>query len=408
MKLAYQALNASGHVVSDIIEADDAMQAADLLHRKGLFATDLQPVKAGKKTAKRKTGWQYVSTNKRLRLVASFARHLHVLLKSGASLVTAINAVERQSTDPAWRAMLVKIRERLEEGIPMSEAMEQHPRYFDAIACSLVSAGESSGKLDDMFARLGSLTHNQLHLRRQVQGALTYPIMVLFVGFGMVAMLISVVLPRFSTLFETMNVPLPPLTKAMIVSSELFTAYWWGIVPALLVIVAGIVRYFASDIGRSHVQTLLVRAPLVKTVTQGFVSARIARLLGVLLASHVDLLDALRLTRTTVSNHHYQALLERAEEATAQGSPLSTSFGRTELIPVSLYEALKNGEETGTTDTLLITVAEFMDEDNEIVLKAVLNMLGPAVLVFIGLLVGAVAVSLFLPLFDLTASAGGN
>ncbi|WP_428388271.1 type II secretion system F family protein [Mucisphaera sp.] len=414
MKLVYQALDSQGRMVSDVIEADSTIHASDLLHRKGLFATGFSPANgqssAGlKKPAKKaRSGGARISTNKRLKHISGFARHLHVLLKSGASLVNAIGAVERQTHDGAWSSVLGQLRARLEEGIPLSEAMADHPHYFDAITRSLVAAGESSGKLDEMLSRLSALSHAQLHLRRQVQGALTYPILVLVVGLSMVAMLVTIVLPRFSTLFETMQVPLPPITEALIFSSEFAGRYWWGLLIGLAAIGYGVFAYLTSQTGRRHVQTAMIRTPGLGQVMRGFLTARIARLLGVLLASHVDLLDALRLTGASAGNYHYEALMKEAEERTAQGTSLSTVFTNSDLIPVSLYEAIKNGEETGTTDDLLMTVADFMDEDNEIVLKSVLSLLGPAVLVAIGLLVGFVAVSLFLPLFDLTAATGGG
>ena len=409
MKLTYEAFDQAGQAVADSIEAASAEEATETLRRKGLFVTEISAARGGAAADWSRKGRRF-GRGARMRNLTGFARQLHVLLVSGTPLVAAMTALERQAKNERWRAVLTNVRTRVEEGASLSEALKDQPHDFDAVSRSLVAAGESGGNLDSMLDRLASLKRQQLHVYRLVVGSMTYPILLIIVSLGVLAMLLMFVLPRFTMMFEMLDAPLPPTTELLVIFSDLLRRFWWA---ALILAVGGTVglrRYLRTPGGRRLWDRALIRLPLVGPVMRSLATARIVRLLGVLLDSHVPLLESLQLTREAAGNVHYADLITHAEQAATRGESLSSALAGPGLISATVIEAIRSGEQSGQLASLLVTVADFHDEDNEVVVKALTNIIGPLILVALGVMVGFVAVSLFLPLFDLTSmtSTGGG
>ena len=349
-----------------------------------------------------------MSRGRLLKNLAMFTRQLSVLMTSGTPLVQALGALERQSADKNWRQVIGTLRVRVEEGATLSAAMELHPDVFDPVCRSLISAGESGSSFDQMLDRLATLTRRQMHVRNAVIGALIYPTLLVVVAVSVLATMLLFVLPRFATLFDTLDVALPPTTRFLMGLSELLRSYWWS-VPALGIgAVVGVRAWVRSAPGRRWVDSFVLKVPAVGPIVKNFAVARIARVLGVLINGRVPLLEALSLARLTTNNLNYTDLVARAEEAVTRGSTMSSAFAAGNLVSPSLCEAIKSGEQSGQMGPLLLSIADFLDEDNEVVLKSLTSVLEPAILIVLGLLVGFVALSMFMPLFDLTAMTQGG
>ena len=407
MRLAYTAFDAAGKAVNTTIEATDANEAMEILRRQGLYVTEIKPAPqggaAGGGGVRRRMG-----RGRLLKNLALFTRQLSVLMTSGTPLVQALGALERQSADKAWRAVIASLRVKVEEGATLSAAMDMHPDVFDPVCRSLISAGESGGSFDQMLDRLATLTRRQMHVRNAVIGALVYPALLVVVAVSVLATMLLFVLPRFAGLFETLDVPLPPTTQLLMAMSEFLRAYWWS-VPLLAVGgVAGGRAWLGSEGGRRRVDSLVLRVPGIGPVVKNFAVARIARVLGVLLNGKVPLLEALALAKSTARNVNYVDLVARAEEAVTRGSTVSSAFAVGNLVSPSLCEAIKSGEQSGQMAPLLLSIADFLDEDNEVVLKSLTSVMEPAILIVLGVLVGFVALSMFMPLFDLTSMTQGG
>jgi type II secretory pathway component PulF len=409
MKYAYQAVDSAGKVVGDTIDAADENEAMDALRHRGLFVGELRPATgdaisnapAGGKKRKR------LSAGRRLKNMAMFTRQLTVLVSSGTPLVQALSALERQTKDAVWREIVSGVRAKVEEGSTLSEAMAEHPQAFDAIARSLISAGESGGGLETMLDRLSVLSRKQLHVRSAVVGAMIYPSLLIIVAIGVLALMLLFVLPRFAGLFDTLDVKLPPMTQFLMTCSEFLQGYWWSLPIVGAVAFFGARSWMRTAAGRRAIDTALLRLPAVGAIVRSFSLARISRVLGVLLAGKVPLLEALGLARQTVSNCKYVDLVARAEDAVTRGSNVSTVFAATDLVNPALCEAIRAGEQSGQMGPLLLNIADFLDEENEVVVKSLTSILEPVILIVLGVLVGFVALSMFLPLFDLTAAAHG-
>lgn len=336
------------------------------------------------------------------------ARQLHVLLASGTPVVAALEGIERQATDPLWNDAITGVRKQVEEGLNLSTAMGKYPHLFDRVFRSLIEAGETAGKLPEMLERLVKLTQKDIQMRSGILGAMLYPAILLAVVVVVLCVTLMVVVPRFTLLFESLNVPIPPTTQATMFASMILRSYWWAVLLTIVGAGTGLFFWLRTEHGRNALHTLALRMPVVGKLTQSFVTARIVRLLGVLMNSHLPLLQVLELVKGSAGNLHYAALIGRAQEAVGQGEPVSKAFDDPSLIAPSVYEAFRSGETSGRIAPSLITVADFLEEENDVIVRSLTKILEPLILIVLGGLVGVLAVSMFLPLFDLTAMAGGG
>lgn len=405
MKFAYKAFDRSGKAVSDVLEAAGRNEAEETLRRRGLFVTEMnEGVGSDSASGASGGGWRRRGGGgggAAKKDMAGFMRQLSVLVATGTPLVDAIASLERQVPAGRWRTTLEDIRRRIEEGAPLSLAVEPHTRYFDGVARSLLAAGESGGKLDDMLKRLAQLTRQQIKIRASIIGAMAYPAVLIFISMNVLVTMLFFVLPRFQGLFETLGSALPPTTQMLVSLSDFLRGYWGAVVPGVIVLVFGIKMWLGTDGGKRWMHALLIRSPYVGVVARSFICARIARVLGVLLEARVPMLEALALTKQAAGNRAYQDLLTRAEELVTKGDNMSTALDASTLVNKAMVEAIRSGERSGQLPAVLMDVAEFMDEDNEIVLRSLSSVIEPIILIFLGVIIGFVAVSMFLPLFDL-------
>ncbi len=405
MTFSYTAVDKAGKAHADVIEAASAEDAGELLRRRGLFVTEIKVSHAALRRAGARHGTK-LSGGERLKALAAFSRQMAVLVSTGTPVVEAMASIVRQTPEGPWRDVLEQVRQRVEEGEPLSRAMELHPRIFDSICRSLIAAGESGGRLDQLLQRLASLTRQQSRVRTAVVGAMVYPSLLIVIAISVMGGMVGFVLPRFRGLFETLDATLPPTTQFVMGVSDLLHEYWWALLGGLVLVVVTLAMYLRTESGQSMKDSALVRAPLVGRVVRSLVTARVARLLGVLLEGRVSLLEALRLTRSAAVNRRYVDLLTRTEDAVTRGETVSAALASSDLIAPSVTEAIRSGERTGQIGPVLMTVADAMDEDNEVLIKTLTGVLEPLILVGLGLAVGSMAIGMFLPLFDLTSAAG--
>jgi len=408
MKLAYEAFDRSGRRMSDTIDASSAAEATAALQRQGLYVTRIASDGVLGSESTVSSVRRRVGAARRMRHLAVFMRQLHVVVSSGTPMVEALSALVRQSKEGPWRDAIADVRTRVEEGMSLSEAMAVHDEYFDAVCRSLVAAGESSGYLSEMLDRLATMTRKRLAVRKAVVGAMLYPALLMVVTLTVLVLLLLFVVPRFGQLFKTLDAPLPPTTKMLIAFSKALASYWWAVLAGVGAAAVGLRMWLVSPGGRRTMDSWILRLPRFGSIIKSFNTARIARVLGVLLEGRVPIQKALDLTTQSVRNTNYAALLGRAHEAVTRGEPISSAFGDDRLISPSVCETVRSGERSGQVGALLLNVADFLDEENEVTVRSLTSLLEPVVLLAMGLLVGFVALSMFMPLFDLTSMVRGG
>jgi type II secretory pathway component PulF len=414
MKYSYEAFDNIGKRVRGTVEAPSTLDATEALRRQGLFVATLNEAAGGRYADA--SAVIAAASGKRVRLsrgrvmknLAVFSRQLSVLVHSGTTLVDALAALERQSKDIGWREVVAGLRLKVEEGTSLSEAMAAYPTVFDPVARSLVAAGEAGGIFDTMLERLATMTRKQLHMRQAVTGVLVYPALLITLAVAVVHVMLLFVLPRFAELFASLDAPLPTSTRILMETSAFMRGYWWAVLPGVLLTVGGVWYWSRSPAGRYAIDTFMVRGPVVKNICRSLVMARITRVLGTLLNGRLPMLDALALARQTARNAHFVDLVARAEEAVTRGSTVSSAFAESDLVSPSVVEALRSGEQSGQMAALLLNMSDFLDEENEVVVKSLTSILEPVILIALGVVVGFIAISMFLPMFDLTAMAHGG
>lgn len=405
MKLSYAGYDLAGKEVAGLIEAPGVAEASEQLRKQGVFVTAVsERAAAGAPLGASRTG--STRRGRRPRDLVAFFRQLSILVGTHTPLVQALAAIERQTPEGAWRTTIEDLRRRVEEGSSLSDAMAAHEGKFDAICRSMVAAGESGGRLDIMLRGLSAMTRQQYHVRRSIIGAMVYPVVLVGVSLGVLVITLFFVLPQFEGLFQTLQAPLPPTTKLLIAISTTTKAYWWA---ALLAVAGGVglaLWMLAAPGPRRAVDRFLVGAPRLGPIMRSFATARIARILGVLLDARIPMLDAVKLAREGTSNSCYAELLDRAESAISRGESLADVLSHSGLVVSSICEALSSGERSGQLGPVLVQVADFLDEDNEVLVKSLMSVIEPVILSLLGVIIGFVAVSMFLPLFDLTSLGG--
>ncbi len=411
MKYRYQAFDRAGASRSAVIEAASPADASEMLRREGLFVSSVAATDEASGAGSWKSGGFRLRIGfgtSRIKSVANFTRQMSVLVGTGTRVADALLALERQTRDARFRETVAGIRRKVEEGGTLSDAMGSYGEWFDPIAVSLVRAGESSGRLDQMLHRLSEISLQRLRTRQSVASAMVYPLLLIKISIGVLTTMLLFVLPRFTGLFTTLQVPLPPTTKALMAASEFLVSYWWLVVSLLVGSVAFGVFWYRSRSGRASVDRAFVSLPFLARITRSFATARLSRVLGLLMDARVPLLEALDLTKQSLHNGEHRKLLDSTAVAVQRGDSLSACLGVGDLIEPSVIEALKNAERTGQIGTVLISMADFLDEENRTLVKSITSLVEPAILITLGVIVGFIATSLFLPLFDLTAAAGGG
>ncbi len=407
MKLVYRAIDQSGGEVADSIEAVSIADANEKLRDRGLYMTSItEDSRASSSPARRppaKSG-----RTRRVKNLTLFSRQLAMLVRTGTPLAEALGAIQRQLPPGTWREVLGDLHRQIEEGSTLSAAMEAHPAFFDAVCRSLVAAGEASGKLDAMLERLARLTRQQLRIQRSVTGALTYPCLLLVIGLVVVTVMIAFVMPRFEGLFASLDAPLPPTTMVLMAISDFVRSKWWLLTAVALVMVVGGTLGLSTQAGRRLTDRWVVGLPILGGVARSLMTARFARLLGVLLDSQVPMLEALTLVRNSSGNSLYATLIGEVHDAVVRGESLSSVLGRSPLISPYVSEAIRHGEQSGQVSPVLLDVADFMDEENDGLVRMAAKLLEPIMLIVLGVVVAIIALSIFIPLFDLTSLTHGG
>jgi type II secretory pathway component PulF len=333
------------------------------------------------------------------------ARQMKMLLEAGSAVVPALEAIERQTQRPALKEVVRSLRVAVENGGSLVDAMRAQPRVFRPVFCSMVAAGEATASLPRAFDRLGELTTRQLQARGAVLSAMTYPCVLASMCVVVVGVLILFVVPRFRMMFESLNAPLPFSTRIMFALSNELTGRWPLYLAALGALVAGAVTLWRSVATRQWIDVMLLSTPGLGPLLARLEFARIVRIWAAMLRSNVPLLEAIEQSRGAAANLTFKRLLTRISEQVSSGGRLGQALSDSGLVDPVIAAAIRTGEENGRLAEATEFVSEWLDDDNRQLITTLTRIAEPAMLAIMGMLVGIVAMALFLPMFDL-AGAG--
>ena len=336
--------------------------------------------------------------------IAIFTRQLATMMKAGVPLLQSFDIVARGSTNPRMTKLLNDIRSDVETGTSLSSAFRQHPLLFDALYCNLVEAGEAGGILEALLDRLAIYQEKTLAIKSKIKSALMYPIAVIVVAFIVLTVIMIFVIPAFEDVFKSFGGELPAPTQAVIWLSKFFVSYWW----AIFGLVFGGIYFFLESWKRSEkmqetMDRVLLKLPIFGDLINKSVIARWTRTLSTMFAAGVPLVEALDSVGGASGNAVYRIATEQIQREVSTGSALTTSMTTTGVFPTMVLQMSAIGEESGSLDHMLAKAAEFYEEEVDEMVKGLSSLMEPFIIVILGVLIGGIVVSMYLPIFKLGA-----
>ncbi len=405
MIVTYEAVDEKGQSQSATMETSDVRSAIDTLRSKNLTVTHIEeklsldhPTQSASDTA--------VDKNVALSIkqLVMLTRQMAMLLTAGSGIVQALQTIARQFTKESHVRMIRHIIMDLEEGTTLADSLRHFPRTFDSGYCAVVSAGEATATLSPMFERLSKIVGKRRAMRNKVVGATAYPALLTMLSSCIVMVLMFFVLPRFNEMFKNLGVDLPVTTEALLATAKFATTQWYVVLGAAAIVTGGIVALVTTEGGKRLLLKTAMRLPVVGRLMSGLIQGETFRVLGMLVGARVGILEAIGLVRGVTFHHSYQQLYEAMELEITSGGNLSRALESSGMVAPYICQAVRTGEESGQLGEAMTYVADILDEDNTELLGTVTKLLEPLILIVMGVVVGFVAISLFMPMFDMTSA----
>ncbi len=400
MKFAFRAKNEAGEIKEGLVDAVSRELAIEILQRNGLIPLDVKEEGGGMLSIVKsfKRLWEGKVSPKEIMLTF---RQLATLIQARVSVVTSLETVAMQVENKYFRLVLMEIKENIEDGMSLSEALEQHPQVFDFMVVSVVRAGEVSGTLQRSIEFVADNTEKNYQLTSKVRGALIYPALVFGVA-GIVAFLVmTFMLPKISALIQDLEVDVPWYTTLLMNIGAFMNAYWWVVVLAFGGIVWSSISYFHSQNGKKEWDRLVLKMPIFKRLIKNVCVARFASNFGSLIDGGIPVVRALIITGDIVGNNVYTTIILKAAEEVKTGGSISSVFFRyPQDIPTIVSQMVKIGEDTGTTAEVMAGVAKFYDQEVEVMTRNLSVLIEPILISLLGLGVGILTIGVLLPIYN--------
>jgi type IV pilus assembly protein PilC len=339
-----------------------------------------------------------------------FVRQFATMIDAGLPLVQCLDILSAQGENPAFNKILKDIKNYVEQGGTFSEGLRRHPKVFDDLFTNLVNAGEIGGILDTILARLAVYIEKRVKLKQQVKSALVYPTSIMVIAFGVIAIMLTWVIPSFQEMFEELGSAdsLPSLTKFIISLSEGFLKYWWVVIGTILGVSSSVSYSYRTTAGKKFWHKTMLTIPILGPVMRKIAVARFTRTLGTLLSSGVPILDALSIVAKSSGNVIIEAGINATAEKIREGRNMAEPLADTKVFPHMVVQMIGVGETTGALDTMLNKIADFYEEEVDVAVAGLTAMLEPLMMVFIGGVVGTILVAMYLPIFSMADNIGAE
>ncbi len=404
----YKALTAGGKTVEGLREADSPKALRAVLRREDVFLTEVLGEKQVKAQQAREVNVRrWVLGRVSATHLAIATRQLAVLVGAGIPLVEALTALVDQVEHERLKRVLGDVKQRVNEGAALADALAAHPRVFSTLYVNMIRAGEHSGALEVVLVRLSDFTESQARLRSKILGTMTYPIAMVGIGSVIVGILFSVVIPKITKIFEDTQAALPWNTRALIAFSSFVHGYWWALAALAALAIWGFLRWRRTPAGRARWDRAVLRTwvfgPLIRQIAIG----RFARTLSTLLKSGVPLLTAMDIVKNIVGNTRLAEVIEQAREAIKEGESIAAPLKRSGEFPPLVYHMVAIGERSGALEEMLGNVADAYEDQVETTVGALTSLLEPLMIVGMGVVVAFIVFSVLMPILQINNLAGG-
>jgi len=333
--------------------------------------------------------------------LAIFTRQFSVMIDAGLPLVQCLELLGKEEPDKRLSSAIERVRVDVESGAALADAMAKQSHAFDALYTNMVAAGEAGGILDTILKRLATFIEKQAKLKAQVRSAMIYPISVLSIAAVVVFVILWKAIPTFKTLFEGLNAQLPVSTRFVIWLSNVVVFAAPFIIAGVAAMIYALRRYYLTPNGRMRIDRLLLKMPLVGKIFRKVAVARFCRTLATLLSSGVPILDGLDITAKTSGNAIVETAIKQVRSRIEHGETIAVPLRATGVFPPMVAQMIGAGESTGALDAMLSKIADFYEEEVDVAVSGLLTILEPALICVLGVIVGGIVISMYMPMFDL-------
>lgn len=392
---AFSGRTRGGESVTGERQAESLEAAVAALRREQILITRIDPVKV-KPSRAIKTGGKVPAKS-----LAIFTRQFSVMIDAGLPLVQCLDILGRQEPHRGFAATILKTREDVESGMSLADAMRKHPRTFDALFTNMIQAGEAGGILDTILKRLATYIEKNVKLISQVKSAMIYPVAVICIAALVVTVILWKVIPTFAKMFEGLGAQLPLPTRIVIAMSNGLVAWGPFLMMGLAAIVFAVRSYYRTNQGRHMIDGMLLRAPILGIILRKVAVARFCRTLSTLISSGVPLLDGLDITAKTAGNAIVEDAILETRTSIERGETVAKPLQDTKVFPPMVTQMIGVGEATGALDMMLAKIADFYEDEVDTAVAGLLTLLEPVMISFLGVIVGGIVISMYMPIFDL-------
>jgi general secretion pathway protein F len=395
----YKALGANGKTVKGNVEADSPKGARTKLKKQGLMVTEVTEKTAAKPGG---SSMPFMGGSISARDIAMLTRQLASLVKANIPLVEALNALVEQQEEQKLKVVLAQVRQDVNEGLSLAKATAKHNKVFDNIFVNMIEAGESSGTLSIVLQRLADLKEAQMRLRSKVISGMTYPALMLGVAMTLMIAIFTFVIPKLAKVFESMNKPMPPTTKVLIFVSDTLVSWWFLFAGGGFIIVWMFNRWKSSKKGRPRWDEMKLKSPLFGPLIRMIAMTRFASTMATLLSSGVPILTAMTIAKNLVDNAPISNAITSARENITEGQSIAEPLRRSGQFPPMMIHMIAIGEKTGELPDMLTNVAETYEEQVNSKIDAMVALLEPMMIIGMGISVGFIVMSVFMPLLEIS------
>lgn len=408
----YKGFREGGKSITGVRDAENARSLRSLLRKEGIFLTEVTAERAAAGsvgvggTAKNLKLKQLLTGRIKAVDIAVLTRQLATLLGAGIPLVEGLVALIDQVDHDRLKTIVTQVKDRVNEGSTLADALAEHPRAFSTLYVNMVRSGEHSGALDVVLIRLADFTEGQARLRSKVMGTMLYPAIMMLVGFGIVSILMTVVIPKISQMFTDMGATLPLMTRLLIGSADFVQQRWWLVLGLLVVGLFVFLRWKKTEKGQAKWDAFLLRVPVLGPLIRMLAIARFSRTLSTLLQSGVPLLTSMNIVKALVTNRVLSEVIEKARDSIREGESIAGPLRRSGEFPPLVYHMIAIGEKSGQLEEMLANVANAYDSQVDTRISALTSLLEPIMIVAMGAVIAFMVFSVLMPILQMNTMVG--
>ena len=397
---AYEGRTADGQTKKGKIDAVDANAARNQLKRQNINPTSVSEAKGGIELS-------FMKPKVTTRDLVIFTRQFATMIDSGLPLVQCLDIQSKQAENETFRSELSVIKDSVESGSTFADALKRFPGTFDELYQNMIAAGEVGGILDTILNRLAVYLEKAETLKRQIKGALMYPVITVLVAGVVVSVLLLFVVPSFEEMFADMGAGLPALTQMVIDMSKWMQANWWIVGLIIFGAIWSLRTFYKTEKGNVILDGIMLKLPVFGDLLTKVAVARFCRTLGTMLSAGVSILEALDICGRTSGNKIIEGAINQVRQGISEGRNISEPLAEAKVFPDMVVQMISVGEATGALDVMLNKVADFYEDEVDQSVEAMTSLLEPLIMVFLGIVIGGLVIAMYLPIFTMASNVGG-